>query len=176
MSALKVSQIQVGQSAVNLNNFVLKVPNVPDGSLILSRGVLNAPVSDVISIASTGSVTTSGALITGGSISTTGTITATGDVFAFSDARLKTDVSIITDALNKVTQLNGVMFTRLDGSKSTGVIAQDVYKVLPEAVTSNEEGMMSVAYGNLVGLLIEAIKAQQHQINELSAKIDKVTE
>jgi hypothetical protein len=52
-----------------------------------------------------------------------------------------------------------------------GVIAQDVEKVLPEAVRENEDGFKNVAYGNMVGLLIEAIKEQQTQIDELKAEV-----
>lgn len=94
-----------------------------------------------------------------GSISVSGTITATGDVTAFSDARLKTDVETVSDALDRVRKLRGVTFTRRDtGSRGIGLVAQELALIVPEAVMIHDEGLMSVAYGNLVGLLIEAIK------------------
>jgi hypothetical protein len=99
-----------------------------------------------------------------------GTIRATGDVIAFSDARVKDNVETITGALSKVKSLRGVSYTRNDSedkSLKIGIIAQEVLKVLPEVVQQDDQGKYSVAYGNMVGLLIEAIKEQQQQIEEL---------
>jgi len=89
-----------------------------------------------------------------------------GDITAASDARLKSDVRTIENALELVEQLRGVRFSR-DGKEGVGVIAQEVQKVVPEVVHDNDGGMMSVAYGNLVGVLIEAVK-------ELSARVAKL--
>jgi hypothetical protein len=55
-----------------------------------------------------------------------------------------------------------------------GVIAQEIKKVAPEAVSTDSEGYLSVAYGNLVGLLIEGIKEQQDQIDNLKQEIEKL--
>jgi len=99
-----------------------------------------------------------------------GNFTALGDVIAYSDSRLKTNINTIDNSLNKVLSMRGVSYYRTDvetDKKKIGLIAQEVAKVLPEVVTKNEDGMFSVAYGNIVGLLIEAIKEQQKQINEL---------
>ena len=105
----------------------------------------------------------------------TGTFTASGDVVAFSDVAVKEDINPIMGALEKVSQLGGYTFKRKndDSRKYTGVIAQEVKKVLPEAVHGEKDGELSVAYGNLVGLLIEAVKEQQVQINELKDKLEK---
>ena len=97
-------------------------------------------------------------------ISNTGTITASGDITAFSDERLKSDIETIDNALDKVMNMRGVSFTK-QAEKGIGVIAQEIEKVLPEVVTDGE--YKSVAYGNIVGVLIEAIKEQQKQIDEL---------
>lgn len=103
-----------------------------------------------------------------GSISVTGTITATGDITAYSDARLKADIETITDALDRVRKLRGVTFTRRDtGSHGVGLVAQELASVVPEAVQVDLDGLLSVAYGNLVGVLIEAIK-------ELVEKVEKL--
>jgi hypothetical protein len=92
-----------------------------------------------------------------------GTLTAT-EVTATSDERLKSDIQTIDNALDKVMKLRGVSFTK-QAEKGIGVIAQEIEKVLPEVVTNGE--YKSVAYGNIVGVLIEAIKEQQKQIDEL---------
>jgi len=86
-----------------------------------------------------------------------GDYTAAGDITAFSDRRLKTEIKPIESALEKVKKLSGYTYIK-DGRRSTGVIAQEVLEVLPEVVHGGEETMYSVAYGNMVGLLIEAIK------------------
>ena len=98
--------------------------------------------------------------------------TAAGNITAYSDARIKTNIEKITGALDKVDQLNGYTFDRTDinTSRQTGVIAQEVLKVLPEAVLGTEETQYSVAYGNMVGLLIEAIKELKAEIEVLKNK------
>jgi|694.fasta_scaffold66354_2 hypothetical protein len=104
-----------------------------------------------------------------------GNLTMLNNVTAYSDARLKTDIVKIENALDKVQQLNGYTYTRTDtGSRQCGVIAQEVMKVLPEVVMGSEETNYSVAYGNMVGLLIEAMKEQQAQIDELKLTIEQL--
>lgn len=91
-----------------------------------------------------------------------------GDVTAYSDQRLKTDILKIEDALTKVSLLNGYTFLKIGrDNRSTGLIAQEVENVMPEAVITDSDGFKSVAYGNLVGLLIEAVKEQQEIIKKL---------
>lgn len=104
------------------------------------------------------------------SIDDVGNLTATGNVTAYSDERLKSNIKTIEGGLDKVCAMRGVTFEK-DGKAGLGVVAQEVQKVLPEAVQQNEE-YLSVAYGNLVGVLIEAIKEQQAQIDELKAKLE----
>jgi len=99
-----------------------------------------------------------------GNLSVSGAIVANGDVTAFSDERLKSDVKTIDNALDKVMNMRGVSYTK-QAEKGIGVIAQEVEKIIPEVVTDGE--YKSVAYGNIVGVLIEAIKEQQKQIDEL---------
>jgi len=102
-----------------------------------------------------------------------GNFTATGDITAFSDERLKANIETIPDALEKVKALRGVTFDK-DGKRGLGVIAQEVEKILPEVVIDGKE-YKSVAYGNIVGVLIEAMKEQQEQINDLKIKLDGFT-
>ena len=96
---------------------------------------------------------------------------------ANSDERLKKNIETITDALNKVTNLRGVEFDLKENDRhQIGVIAQEVEKVIPSVVSEREDnGTKTVAYGNMVGLLIEAIKEQQVQIQELKAKVDDLS-
>jgi hypothetical protein len=101
-----------------------------------------------------------------------GNLTMANNVTAYSDIRLKEDLEPIPDAIEKVQSLTGYTYTRIDsGQRQTGLIAQEVQKVLPEAVMDDGEHL-SLAYGNMVGLLIEAIKEQQAQIDELRAKLE----
>jgi hypothetical protein len=94
------------------------------------------------------------------------------NVTATSDERLKTDIRQIEYALDKVMKLRGVLFTRInDGVADTGVVAQEILKVLPEAVTLRSDGFYAVAYGNIVGLLIEAIKELKTQLDEIKKKL-----
>jgi len=105
-------------------------------------------------------------------VSFTGNVTASGNITAYSDKRLKKDLVVIPTATDKVKQLAGYTYTNINnGSRNTGVVAQEVQKVLPEAVHEDDEGILSVAYGNMVGLLIESIKEQQIQIDELKRRI-----
>ena len=101
-------------------------------------------------------------------------VLSNGDVVAYSDERLKENIQTIPDALDKVCKLRGVSYEK-DGEQSIGVIAQEVEKVVPEVVKTAEDEMQTkaVAYGNLVGLLIEAIKEQQEEINKLKKLICK---
>ncbi len=106
-----------------------------------------------------------------------GDFTATGNVTGYSDETLKDNIQTITDALDKVNQLRGVEFDRKDiegNPHNIGVIAQEVEKVIPEVVMTNGDGIKSVAYGNLVGLLIEAIKELKEEVNELKARLEGI--
>jgi hypothetical protein len=94
-----------------------------------------------------------------------GSITATGNVTAYSDQSLKKDITTITEALKMVCALRGVRYTMINSDQNgIGVVAQEVQEVVPEVV-QDTGGLLSVAYGNLTGLLIEAVK-------ELSARVE----
>jgi len=108
-----------------------------------------------------------------GDVTVTRNVGAAGFLYT-SDKTLKKDIETIANPLAKVSQLRGVDFTwKKDGRRDTGLIAQEVEKVIPQAVITNSEtGLKSVEYGNLVGVLIEAVKAQQTQIDTLKAEIN----
>ena len=99
-----------------------------------------------------------------------GTFTAVGDVVAYSDDRIKTNIKTIENALEKVISMRGVTYNRIDTedkNEKIGVIAQEIQKVIPQVITKDSTGTLGVAYGNITAILIEAIKEQQKQIDEL---------
>lgn len=120
-----------------------------------------------------------------GNLSVTGSITATGNVTAYSDKRIKKNIKNIGDALAKVNQLNGVTFDRKDtGESQTGLLAQEVEAVLPQAVSrcapsakakkfTKGEDILAVNYGSLVGLLVESIKEIDEKLKAQQELIDK---
>lgn len=118
----------------------------------------------------------------------TGDMTAVGNVTAYSDPRLKEDISNIRSSLKKILTLNGVRFRWKDnsivghpGEYDYGVLANEIEAIAPEIVTecqnTDENGIKykTVAYDKLVPFLIEAIKEQQKQIDELKKRVDNVT-
>ena len=87
-----------------------------------------------------------------------------------SDERIKTNIKTIENALDKTLLLRGVEFNLIleQEKKRIGLIAQEVELIIPEVVHTDENTTLkSIEYQNLVGLLVEAIKDQQKQINEL---------
>jgi len=115
---------------------------------------------------------------------TTGQIRATDDITAFysSDAMLKEDITNIPDPLEALKKLNGVLFNWKDEwikkqggedgyfvrKKDVGVIAQEVEKVLPEAVAQRKDGIKAVKYDRLTCLLIEAVKVLSKKVEDLT--------
>lgn len=104
-------------------------------------------------------------------------IYATNDIAAFSDITVKKEIEKIENAVDKIQQINGYTYTRIDDNTNTrraGVIAQEIQKVLPEVISENEDGTLNVAYSNMVALLIEGIKEQQDTINKLEERIKQL--
>jgi len=93
---------------------------------------------------------------------------------ATSDINLKTNIKKIVSPLEMISNLNGYTFNwKESGKASAGIIAQEVEKVLPSAVSENEGGSKSVNYNELIGVLVEAVKEQQIQIDSLKSMIGK---
>ena len=152
-----------------------------ESNMILSADTANTHTNTHISLEVDGSVkmrvqhdgkvgigTTSPAY----ALDVSGTIRATGDVIAYSDARVKENVETIPNALDKVKSMRGVGYNKIGEQKrSVGVIAQELLEVLPEAVHQDKSGMYSVAYGNIVGVLVEAIKELEERVELLEEKI-----
>jgi len=99
-------------------------------------------------------------------------LTCSGDIVAYSDRNIKTNIEIIPNALEKVARIGGYTFNRIDGGseRRTGVIAQEIQEVLPEAVYTTENGTLTVAYGNMVGLLIRLLKKREQRGKNLRSE------
>jgi hypothetical protein len=139
--------------------------------------------SSILASTHTGALSTGSACSTG-ALTVSGAITATGEVTAyFSDANLKTDIVEITDPIAKLMSIRGVTFRPnatalalgITDKEEVGVIAQEIEAVLPQLVTPSAfAGYKTVKYDKLTALLIEAVKAQQLQIDALRAEIAKL--
>ena len=108
-------------------------------------------------------------LVVNGNIFSTDTLMAT-EVLATSDIRLKSNITKIDNPLEKIEKLNGYTF-EMNGSQHTGMIAQEVLDVLPEAVGFSPNGYYTLAYGNLVGLLVEGVKELNKELKDMNKEI-----
>lgn len=144
----------------------ITLPAVPDSTKLPLAGGAITGTTD-----STG--TTSGALTVAGGVGIAKALNVGGNVIAAnfpqpSDSRLKEEIETIENALEKVLAIRGVMYTdKATGARRTGVIAQEVQEVMPEVIFENGE-YLSVAYGNLVGLLLQAV-------SELATRVEDIT-
>ncbi len=175
------SQVSLGSAS---GNIALATQTTGDyvASLVAGTGVTlsnNSGENATPTIAIGQSVATN-ATPTFGNLTINGTITATGDITAFftSDRRHKNSIQTISNAVLKVKQLNGVTWEWNDdvnevtkSTPKTGLIAQEVQQVLPQVVTERNDGFLALDYSKMVGLLVEAIKEQQIQIDQLKAQI-----
>jgi hypothetical protein len=121
--------------------------------------------------ASTSTIT--GALTVSGGVGVAGRITCT-QLVETSTIAFKENVNPITNALDNILKLTGVTYDRKDHTaiNEPGLIAEDVYKIIPNLVTTDENGKpYGVQYTKLVAYLVEAIKDQQQQIDELKKKV-----
>ena len=125
---------------------------------------------------------TTGALLVSGGVGIAKTLSVGEDVIAFSssDERLKTNIIPITDPINKIKKIGGYEFDWVpkkdiheNKGHDVGVIAQEIEKVLPEVVTTRDNGYKAVKYDKIVALLIEGIKEQQLQIEDLKAQLNE---
>jgi len=101
-----------------------------------------------------------------------GTIYATGNITANSDLTLKKNLKLIDNPIDKLMQLNGYAYQwKANDEHQYGVIAQEVEKILPYAVSTGYDGIKGVSYNQIIPVLIEAIKTQQAEINTLKSKL-----
>ena len=139
-------------------------------------GTLIMSASTQATSTTTGTLVVTGGVGIGGNLYVGGSAYVTGDVTSYSDVSLKENIYTIDNALSKLLNLRGVTYNKIGESlKSIGVIAQEIEQTLPEVVRVDDQtNLKSVAYGNVVGLLIEAVKEQQLQIDELRGIINGI--
>ena len=155
-SSTEIGGIKVGSSLSIDSNGVLAVSNT---SVSSKKFVDSDNVNRYVDPAGTSELN---------NLNCAGDIVATGNVSASSDLRFKSNIKVIANALSKVASMRGVTFDREGQSdRKAGVIAQEVEAVLPEVVKTDELGYKSVCYGNMVSVLIEAIKELTERVEEL---------
>jgi hypothetical protein len=181
-----------GTSTTNLQgNLQVNGSAGTSGYVLTSNGAGAAPTWAAAAGATITGTTTAGTYYVVGTTSTSGSLTtasisntnavsynaSTGALTAVSmvsssDERLKSNIQTLTNAVQTVENLRGVSYLRNDRPE-IGVVAQEVEKVLPMLVHEDPEGYKSVAYGNMVGLLIEAIKELSAEVKALKAELNK---
>ena len=148
----------------------------------LLRSNANDTATGIITFSNTTASTskTTGAVIVTGGVGISGALNVGGDgtAFASSDERLKDNLTKIENPIEKINQISGYEFDwndkqDLHKGHDIGVVAQEIEKVLPEIVTDRDDGYKAVKYEKLVALLIEGMKEQQKQIEELKERLNK---
>ena len=168
-----------------------------NGNLLLNKSVDNSPVlkfiggggenarifvqddGDYLDISKNG--TTAIAIKNGGNVGIGTTSPSTklhvaGTVTEDSDMRLKQNITQIANSLQKLQSIRGIEYrwknkTRYNNETNIGLIAQDVEQVFPQAVFEDENGYKSVSYSKMVAPLIEAVKEQQKEIEQLKKQV-----
>jgi hypothetical protein len=152
-------------------------PTFANASGTTSIGIASTGSTSVVYIPSSGNLgigTTNATskLTVAGNLLVTGIITAT-DFNSASDIRLKENIQKIDNPIDKIIKIDGVRFDwKSDNKPSMGVIAQNIEEVLPELVSGGES--KTVNYNGIIGLLIECVKTQQEQIDELNRRLDEL--
>jgi hypothetical protein len=107
-------------------------------------------------------------------LAVSGSIAATGGtVESISDIRFKTEINTINDGLQRVLDSRGVSYIR-GGKNEVGVIAQEIQETIPEVVSKDNKGYLYVSYGNITGVLIEAIKGLNDKIEQLQSELNSL--
>ena len=160
------------------------------GNVLVSNGTSIPTYNNTLTLTSltsatstqTGAFQVRGGAGIGGDLYVGGNIFGLQEIWAYygspSDIRLKTNITSIDNGLAKVLTLSGVTYdwndlaaNRNNGLRESGVIAQEIQKVLPEAVIEKEDGFLTVKYDRIIPLLIEAIKELSAEVEELKKKI-----
>jgi hypothetical protein len=161
--------IAISTNTTNQNQFLTYATGTGSttGLGVTTTGLVFNPSSGNLGI---GTTNPTSKLYVVGNAYITGVTTST-DFDSLSDINLKTNINQIANPLEKVMQIRGVTFNWKDGNRnSAGVIAQEIEKILPELVHGGET--KTVNYNGLIGLLIECVKKQQEEIDELKRKVN----
>lgn len=144
--------------------------NAYGDKVVLGRGTSTGVNTDFV-IFSNANTAIGTATDNGYKLYVSGTIYATGNITANSDLTLKKNLTIIDNPIDKLMQLNGYSYQwKEDDSHQYGVIAQEVEKILPYAVSTGNDGIKGVSYNQIIPVLIEAIKELSAEITILKNK------
>jgi ACT domain-containing protein len=175
----------ISNTSITDHGGVSNVYTVANNVVGLSALLANATGSDANAVQKTGD-TMSGQLTInnnlivadnaniGGDLFVGGQITAVGEITSLSDVTIKYDIRTIENALDKVDMLRGTYFKRADiagNPEQIGVIAQEMQEIMPQVVHEQTNGLLSVAYGNLAALLIEAVKELRAEIEDIKDRL-----
>ena len=142
-----------GSSATSANSFSTSAP-----AFVIGNGTNSSNKSDAFKVMFNGDATVSNDL------------TVSGDVVISSDARLKTNIVSLGSTLSKLLQIDGKSY-EMKGKQKIGVLAQEIKEVFPELVSEDDNEMLAVNYQGLVPVLINALKEQQSEIDELKEMV-----
>ena len=155
--------IKMGGGGGSANQSSLSMYNASNTLTIGLNGAGDTDPSFITGYLAIGTTTNSGYRLY-----VSGTIYATGNITANSDLTLKKNLELITNPTDKLMQLNGYAYQwKSDDSHQYGVIAQEVEKILPYAVSTGYDGIKGVSYNQIIPVLIEAVKEQKKELEEL---------
>ena len=145
-----------GSSATSASSFSTSAP-----AFVIGNGADSSSKSDAFKVLFNGDTTVSNDL------------TVSGDVVISSDARLKSNIVSLGSTLPKLLQIDGKSY-EMKGKQKIGVLAQEIQEVFPELVSEDDNEMLAVNYQGLVPVLINALKEQQSEIDELKEMVQKL--
>ncbi len=135
--------------------------NTANTAFVIGNGTDSSNKSDAFKVMFNGDTTVSNDL------------TVSGDVVISSDARLKSNIESLGSTLPKLLQIDGKSY-EMKGKQKIGVLAQEIKEVFPELVSEDDNEMLAVNYQGLVPILINALKDQQSEIDELKEMVQKL--
>ena len=169
------------KSAFNIyGNFnVYSVGNTP--IIICKRNTMNDKIKIGIGIENNSTNNTISSVIINydttfnSNVSVLNNIYLSGTILSISDCNLKTNINKIENSLDKIETISGYTYKRTDtGKMETGLIAQEVIRILPEVINYNTNNNYTISYGNMCGILVECIKELNEKIKILNNRIDKI--
>ena len=135
--------------------------NTANTAFVIGNGTDSSNKSDAFKVMFNGDATVSNDL------------TVSGDVVISSDARLKSNIESLGSTLPKLLQIDGKSY-EIKGKQKIGVLAQEIKEVFPELVSEDDNEMLAVNYQGLVPVLINALKEQQSEIDELKEMVQSL--
>jgi hypothetical protein len=173
---VKIEQVQIDNIITAINNRAKLASPALTGTPTAPTAATGTNTTQIAntSFVNTNFVPFIGGIITG-SLTVNGTLSA-GSIVETSSKRFKENVQNITNPLETVKQLQGVTYNWIESGKGDiGFIAEEMEKVIPVLVEKSEDGVVQgMNYGKLTALLVEVVKAQQVQIDELKGRIDGI--